>query len=210
MVSDEMAERAKGRRPMIPLVERLEIVRSIRYVDAAFVETVPDKLETWKQVRFDVLFKGDDWRRRRRGTAGAGLATVGVDVVYFPYTVHTSSTQLRRAIDALDGTRFTDELRTAPGTTCEEGDEEERGGDGEDGVGPSEGAAATEQQEHQAEHPVVDRQQGPARAVEGSARSPGAALGLSCSVSNPPKNVTTAASWKPSGTSSQPSASVPK
>ncbi|WP_406516058.1 adenylyltransferase/cytidyltransferase family protein [Streptomyces sp. NBC_00873] len=40
VVSDEMAERAKGRRPMIPLVERLEIVRSIRYVHAAFVETV--------------------------------------------------------------------------------------------------------------------------------------------------------------------------
>ncbi len=121
VVSDEMAERAKGRRPMIPLVERLEIVRSIRYVDAAFVETVPDKLETWKQVRFDVLFKGDDWRG---GTPKGGdrlerdFATVGVDVVYFPYTVHTSSTQLRRAIDVLNTPpQVTEEARTAPGTT---------------------------------------------------------------------------------------------
>ncbi|NXY96692.1 adenylyltransferase/cytidyltransferase family protein [Streptomyces sp. BR123] len=102
VVSDEMAELAKGRRPMIPLVERLEIVRSVRYVDAAFVETVPDKVETWKQVRFDVLFKGDDWRGTPKGDKlERDFAAVGVDVVYFPYTVHTSSTQLRRALDAL-------------------------------------------------------------------------------------------------------------
>ncbi|MGW0393608.1 adenylyltransferase/cytidyltransferase family protein [Streptomyces sp. NPDC003042] len=102
VVSDEMAELAKGRRPMIPLVERLEIVRSVKYVDAAFVETVPDKVETWKQVRFDVIFKGDDWRGTPKGKRlEQDFAEHGVDVVYFPYTVHTSSTQLRRALDVL-------------------------------------------------------------------------------------------------------------
>lgn len=102
VVSDEMAERAKGRPPVIPLVERLEIVRSLRFVDAAFVETVPDKLETWQQIRFDVLFKGDDWRGTAKGDAlEAKFAAVGVEVVYFPYTMHTSSTQLRRVLEAL-------------------------------------------------------------------------------------------------------------
>jgi glycerol-3-phosphate cytidylyltransferase len=101
VVSDEMALRAKGRAPVVPLVERLEIVRSVRYVDAAFVETVPDKVETWRQVRFDVLFKGDDWRGTGKGLRlERDLAAVGVEVVYFPYTVHTSSTLLRRALDA--------------------------------------------------------------------------------------------------------------
>ncbi|KAB8164678.1 adenylyltransferase/cytidyltransferase family protein [Streptomyces sp. 3MP-14] len=105
VVSDEMATLAKGRPPVIPLVERLEIVRSIRYVDAAFVETVPDKLETWQQVRFDVLFKGDDWRGTPKGQKlERDFATVGVRIVYFPYTVHTSSTQLRGALEALGGT----------------------------------------------------------------------------------------------------------
>lgn len=102
VVSDEMAELAKGRPPVIPLVERLEIVRSIRYVDAAFVETVPEKVATWQQVRFDVLFKGDDWRGTPKGDRlERDLGQVGVEVVYFPYTVHTSSTQLRGALDAL-------------------------------------------------------------------------------------------------------------
>ncbi|WP_407841546.1 adenylyltransferase/cytidyltransferase family protein [Streptomyces sp. DSM 116496] len=102
VVSDEMVELAKGRRPVIPLVERLEIVRSVQYVDAAFVETVPDKVETWKQVRFDVIFKGDDWRGTPKGDQlERDFAVHGVEVVYFPYTVHTSSTQLRRALDVL-------------------------------------------------------------------------------------------------------------
>ncbi|MEU8570674.1 adenylyltransferase/cytidyltransferase family protein [Streptomyces pathocidini] len=102
VVSDEVAELAKGRAPMVPLIERLEIVRSIRFVDAAFVETVPDKLETWKQVRFDVIFKGDDWRGTPKGDRlERDFETVGVGVVYFPYTVHTSSTQLRSAVERL-------------------------------------------------------------------------------------------------------------
>ncbi|NDZ83209.1 MULTISPECIES: adenylyltransferase/cytidyltransferase family protein [unclassified Streptomyces] len=120
VVSDEMAERAKGRRPMIPLVERLEIVRSVKYVDAAFVETVADKVETWRQVRFDVLFKGDDWRGTAKGEKlERDFAEVGVDIVYFPYTVHTSSTQLRRALDVLaqPEAQFSAELRSVPGTT---------------------------------------------------------------------------------------------
>jgi glycerol-3-phosphate cytidylyltransferase len=107
VVSDEMAERAKGRPPVVPLTERLEIVRSLRYVDAAFVETVPDKLVTWQHVRFDVLFKGDDWRGSAKGRKlEAAMATVGVDVTYLPYTVHTSSTQLRLALDALNATQL--------------------------------------------------------------------------------------------------------
>ncbi|THA26680.1 cytidyltransferase [Streptomyces sp. RKND-216] len=120
VVSDEMAERAKGRPPVVPLVERLEIVRSIRFVDAAFVETVPDKLKTWQQIRFDVLFKGDDWRGTAKGDRlEADFRTVGVDVVYFPYTMHTSSTQLRRALEALAPPAVTPAVagRTAPGTT---------------------------------------------------------------------------------------------
>ncbi|MGP3979590.1 adenylyltransferase/cytidyltransferase family protein [Streptomyces sp. KR80] len=122
VVSDEMAELAKGSAPVVPLIERLEIVRSIRFVDAAFVETVPDKLQTWKQVRFDVLFKGDDWRGTPKGERlQRDFASVGVQVVYFPYTVHTSSTQLRRALEVLASPVASPVTpgapRSAPGTT---------------------------------------------------------------------------------------------
>jgi len=103
VVSDEMLERAKGRRPVIPLAERMEIVEHISFVDQVHAEVVPDKLDTWRELRFDVFFKGDDWRGTPKGIElERRFAEVGVEVVYFPYTIQTSSTLLRAALDALE------------------------------------------------------------------------------------------------------------
>ena len=104
VVSDEMLREVKGVEPVIPTLERVEIVRSIRWVDRVHVETVPDKLDTWREVRFTHFFKGDDWRGTERGRRlEREFADVGVEIVYFPYTAHTSSTTLRRALAQLDG-----------------------------------------------------------------------------------------------------------
>jgi glycerol-3-phosphate cytidylyltransferase len=106
VVSDEMCELAKGRAPVIPLAERLEIVSHISYVDQAIAEVVPDKLETWRSVQFNVLFKGDDWRGTAKGDKlERDFAAVGVEVVYFPYTMHTSSSLLRRVLAGIDTER---------------------------------------------------------------------------------------------------------
>jgi glycerol-3-phosphate cytidylyltransferase len=103
VVSDEMLLLTKGRLPVVPLRERMEIVASLRCVDAVHVEVVPDKLDTWREVGFDVIFKGDDWRGTAKGDRlERDFAGVGVEVRYFPYTMHTSSTALRRALAALD------------------------------------------------------------------------------------------------------------
>jgi len=102
VVADEVLEQTKGYRPVIPLAERMEIVRHIEFVDEVYAETQPDKLVTWQDVKFDVIFKGDDWRGTPKGDKlEADFATVGVAVVYFPYTMHTSSTKLRRVLDEL-------------------------------------------------------------------------------------------------------------
>jgi glycerol-3-phosphate cytidylyltransferase len=103
VVADEVLLQTKGRLPVIPLGERMEIVRSIRCVDDVHAKVVPDKLDTWREVRFDVLFKGDDWRGTPKGIAlERDFAAVGVEIRYFPYTMHTSSTALRRALAALE------------------------------------------------------------------------------------------------------------
>jgi glycerol-3-phosphate cytidylyltransferase len=99
VVADEVCEQTKGVRPIVPLEERLEIVRSIGIVDAVHAETTADKLDAWTEVRFHRIFKGDDWRGTAKGRAlEQRLGAVGVEVVYFPYTMHTSSTMLRRAV----------------------------------------------------------------------------------------------------------------
>ena len=99
VVSDERALIVKGQRPVIPIAERLEIVQSIRYVDDAVVEDVAEKLDMWRRLKFDVIVKGDDWRGTAKGDKlEADFASVGVEVVYLPYTMRTSSTLLREAL----------------------------------------------------------------------------------------------------------------
>ena len=104
VVSDEMCEFTKGKLPVIPLAERLEIVSHISLVDEVFAEMQPDKVETWRTLQLDVLFKGDDWRGTPKGARlERTFAAVGVEIVYFPYTVQTSSTMLRRALAVING-----------------------------------------------------------------------------------------------------------
>ncbi|CUW26538.1 cytidyltransferase [Streptomyces sp. FBKL.4005] len=102
VTSDDLVERLKGRPPVVPLIERLEIVGSLRCVDLAVVESEEDKLEMWKQIGFHVIFKGDDWRGTPKWESlERRFAEVGVEVVYFPYTMHTSSTLLRGSLELL-------------------------------------------------------------------------------------------------------------
>ena len=106
VVSDERATLTKGKQPIVALPERLEIVRAIRFVDDAVVEDVEEKLTMWERLRFDVIIKGDDWRGTAKGDKlERDFASVGVDVVYLPYTVHTSSTLLRQVLHSRAATQ---------------------------------------------------------------------------------------------------------
>lgn len=99
VVSDEMCELAKGFRPTVPFEERLAIVDAIGIVDATYGELTPDKRDAHAQVGFHRLFKGDDWLGTAPGVElERRMAAVGVEVVYLPYTLQTSSTVRRLEI----------------------------------------------------------------------------------------------------------------
>jgi glycerol-3-phosphate cytidylyltransferase len=103
VVADEVLIKHKGVAPVIPLAERLEIVRNIRFVDAVHAAMTNDKIEIWKNLRFNVLFKGDDWRGTEKGDKlERNFGAVGVEVVYFPYTLSTSSSTLRKTLHSID------------------------------------------------------------------------------------------------------------
>lgn len=102
VVSDEMLRQVKGIEAVIPTAERADIVRHISFVDDVHVETTPSKIDAWREVGFTHFFKGDDWRGTEKGLRlEREFGAVGVEVVYFPYTAHTSSSALRRALDAI-------------------------------------------------------------------------------------------------------------
>lgn len=99
VVTDQELYNAKGKMPMVPIEERMQVVAAMDIVDAVVVDFSTSKLDVWDRLHFDVLFKGDDWKGTSKGTQlETEMLSVGASVHYFPYTAHTSSTALRQIL----------------------------------------------------------------------------------------------------------------
>lgn len=88
----------KGKETFIPFEERKEIVASCRYVDKV-VQSCPEDSDAWELYHYNKLFVGSDYQ----GTARFNhyeefFRDKGVEIVYFPYTQGTSSTQIRETV----------------------------------------------------------------------------------------------------------------
>jgi glycerol-3-phosphate cytidylyltransferase len=96
ITTDELSESAKNKKPFIPFQERMDLVEAVKYVDEVVPQTSYDKMEAWNNLKFDRMFVGDDWKGSDQWNAIENEFTqVGVEIIYFPYTTHTSSTILR-------------------------------------------------------------------------------------------------------------------
>ena len=88
----------KNKPTFIPLEERMEIVGSIKYVDKVVV-TLDEDDDMYALYPYDYLFVGSDYKGTERFKRyEAELTPLGVEIIYFPYTQGTSSTQLRDAL----------------------------------------------------------------------------------------------------------------
>ena len=82
--------------------ERIQIVRSVKYVDLAIPQNSIDKFEAWKKLKFDILFVGDDWFENKKWkNFEKKLKSKKVKIIYFPYTKGTSSTLINKTIQKL-------------------------------------------------------------------------------------------------------------
>ena len=97
--SDDLVESYKNKRPIIPLDERVEIMRAIKYVDEVIVTNTLDKKEIWEKVRFNEIYIGDDWKGNECWEkTGKEMEQLGAKLVFLPYTKDTSSTMLREKL----------------------------------------------------------------------------------------------------------------
>ncbi len=88
----------KGKETFIPFEERMEIVGACKYVDKVVVSCKEDS-DAWCLHKFDKLFVGSDYKGSERfAKYEQFFADKCVEIVYFPYTKGTSSTQIRNCI----------------------------------------------------------------------------------------------------------------
>lgn len=99
VLTDEMVEVFKGKKPYIPFEERSAIVEAVKYVDEVVAVDYhnTDKVTAWKLYHYDCHFSGDDhveeWTEVKKQ-----LQEVGADMMCFPYTMCTSSTKIKELI----------------------------------------------------------------------------------------------------------------
>lgn len=123
VASDAVFYAERRMRPVIPFSERIEIVRSIRFVDAAVAETTANKLEVWRELHFQYLFKYDHTQHSTTaGLTDIEMLAAGVELIHLPHLPTTSSSGLRETIGninrlagqmCLDGSQASFEMRRA-------------------------------------------------------------------------------------------------
>lgn len=97
--TDELVKEYKNKLPVIPFEERKAIVESIKYVDKVVPQETMNKMNAFEKYKFNAMFVGDDWKGTEKwNNLEEEFASVGVDIVYFPYTKGTSSTILREKL----------------------------------------------------------------------------------------------------------------
>ena len=102
ITTDELSLTEKGRKPVIPFSERMAIVESIKYVDSVLPQVNYDKIEAWNNIKFNIMFVGDDWQGTEKwNTLEEEFLKLGVKISYFPYTQHTSSSRIRKILDLI-------------------------------------------------------------------------------------------------------------
>ncbi|MGY3685369.1 adenylyltransferase/cytidyltransferase family protein [Vibrio coralliilyticus] len=89
----------KNKQSVIPFTERIEVVRSCKYVDVAIPQNNMDKVSAAIKNHASYLFVGDDWYQTPKWKEfERDLAEVNCKVIYFPYTQGTSSTLINQTL----------------------------------------------------------------------------------------------------------------
>jgi len=99
--SDELAESYKNKTPIIPFEHRKEIVESIKYVDEVVIQSHRDKMKSFHEIGFDIMFVGSDWKGTELfNVLEKELKKYNAIIHFFQYTEGISSTRLKKILAA--------------------------------------------------------------------------------------------------------------
>ena len=98
--SDNLVKKYKNKYPVISQKERMEVVKSNKYVNYVVSQNTLDKFISWKKLKYDIMFVGDDWYDTKKWQElDKKFKKVGVRIVYLPYTKGTSSTKINNILN---------------------------------------------------------------------------------------------------------------
>lgn len=100
ITTDDLCYQRKNKMPIIPYNERKKIVESIKYVDKVVIQKNMDKLSSHKDLHYDVVFVGSDWKGTKSWNSYEKMFNeIGVDVIYLQHTDGISSTIIQEKLN---------------------------------------------------------------------------------------------------------------
>ncbi len=105
VASDEVVLLYKPNIPVIPLDQRIEMLKALRCVDIVIPYHELDYLTVCKEVKADIFVIGEDWGRKphNRGVEDY-LKAQGKQIVQVQYNPRTSSTEIRKTVISIQNT----------------------------------------------------------------------------------------------------------
>ncbi len=89
--TDELIEKEKGSKPIIPFEERVNVVKAIGLVDEVIAQVDKNKQGIVDQYNIDAISVGSDWK--------GSYPEVSCAMEYFDYTKNVSSTILKKTLN---------------------------------------------------------------------------------------------------------------
>lgn len=101
IASDEVVKLYKPNIPVIPLEQRIQMLKALRCVDIVIPYHELDYLSVCKEVKADIFVIGEDWGRKPHNQDVENyFYTQGKKVVQIKYSPKNSSTKIKQGIIA--------------------------------------------------------------------------------------------------------------
>ena len=98
--TDNLVKKYKNKYPIISQKERIEVVKNNKYVDYVITQNSLNKFLSWKKLKYDIMFVGDDWYAKKKWKdMDKDFKKLGVKIIYLPYTKGTSSTKINKILN---------------------------------------------------------------------------------------------------------------
>ena len=105
VASDEVVLLYKPKIPVIPLDQRIEMLKALSCVDIVIPYHELDYLTVCKEVKADIFVIGEDWGRKPHNKGVEDyLKEQGKKIVQVQYNPRTSSTEIRKTVISIQNT----------------------------------------------------------------------------------------------------------
>ena len=105
VASDEVVMLYKPKIPVIPLDQRMEMLKALRCVDIVMPYHELDYLTVCKEVKADIFVIGEDWGKKPHNKGVEDyMKEQGRKVVQVQYNPRTSSTEIRETVISINNT----------------------------------------------------------------------------------------------------------